>query len=129
MVVCECVYQRCHFSPSKTVVGFKGVYKPSAIIEVLDINTHLCAHLYPIDVRFRVRTAALRDICEVFAEGSKEQQNLQLLPWERHRSFNDMVDKLDEMARAIEEGLDPDCQLWPTLTPLSAHVRDEVRCG
>ena len=109
---------------SRAVVGFASVYKLSVIIEVLDVNTHL----YSIDVRFRVRTAALRDIYEVLAECSKEQQNLQLLPWERHRSFNEMVDKLDEMATAIEEGLDPDCQLWPSLAPLSAHVRDEVRC-
>ena len=89
----------------------------------------IVSHVYLIDVTFRVRTAALQDIYEVLAACSKKEQDLQLLPWERHRFFNEMVEKLDKMADAIQDGLDSDCQLWPSLASHSAHVGDEVSDG
>ncbi|XP_043189268.1 uncharacterized protein LOC122375015 isoform X2 [Amphibalanus amphitrite] len=59
------------------------------------------------DVCFRGQVAALLDVYQVLAAGSRDLQSLQKLPWERQGDFADMVGKLTAMAGALKAAVRP----------------------
>ena len=55
-----------------------------------------------LDKTFRIRVAALRDIYNLLAQTSKDQQSLRLLPWERQASSMEAIEKLRLMATTLQ---------------------------
>ena len=65
---------------------------------------------------FPAKTAALRDIYNVLAEGSKALQDLKVLPWERKDRFLAMVAKLETMQDDLDADIVDDCEYWPSFS-------------
>ena len=64
-------------------------------------------HDFADDVCFLGQVAALLDVYQVLAAGSRDLQSLQKLPWERQGDFADMVGKLTAMTDALKAAVRP----------------------